>query len=230
MEASKYSLADVIKMAIESDKVDNHTALPAEIVSYDSAMQTCSASISINRVSNGEIIVLPVLSGIPVVFPRNSSAGFTFPLVKGDGVLIIFSERNLDKWKTFGPGEPPVDARKFDLSDAIAVPGLNPIAGIMVPPPVEATEVRGEKLFIGDPLQFTTPIITTGALPGTPVGKPVMVPPVQLDILNIISSLIDLVDGALYGVPGPTGGGGGVDPETATALAGLKSDLSNLMP
>lgn len=229
MVSSKYSLADVIKMAIESDKVDNHTALPAEVISFDSTLGVCSALISINRVVDDTEFEFPVLEGIPVVFPASASAGFTFTLAKGDGVLLIFSERNLDKWKSFGTGFPPVDSRFFDISGAVAIPGLNHKLSPRVPPQADATEMRGKKVFIGDPLDFITPITTTGgALVGTLAPfAPTVIPLGSLDLVTIIGTFMELMVNAAYG-GAPNTGGGGIDTETGPALTILKADLDKL--
>lgn len=227
MVSSKYSLADVIKMAIESDKVDNHTALPAEVISFDSTLGVCSALISINRVVDDTEFEFPVLEGIPVVFPASASAGFTFTLAKGDGVLLIFSERNLDKWKSFGAGFPPVDSRFFDISGAVAIPGLNHKLSPRVPPQADATEMRGKKVFIGDPLQILTPLPpAVGIDPGAGAGGGTAGVVGQLDLLGVVAALIDIVTGSTYGIPGT--GGGGISASSVTALGSIKSDLDKL--
>ena len=45
----------------------------------------------------------------------------TFPIVAGDGCLLVFSEDNLDDFLSGGDSE---DRRKHSLNDAICIPGL----------------------------------------------------------------------------------------------------------
>jgi len=232
MESKKYSLAEVIKSGINARLIDLHTALPGEVQSYNSTLQTVDVKVSIDRYINGKKVSYPILQSVPVVFPRTGKYSISFPLESGDGVLLIFNERNLDNWYGVGSGQEPIDGRKFDINDAVAIPGLFPSLGVMIPPPQQAIEIRGDKLFIGDPLGVLTPIVTTGTGPGTPAGKPVQIPLATKDLVSIISALIDLVDGAFYGIgpAGPAGGGGGIDPVSSSALQGLKADLESLKP
>lgn len=52
----------------------------------------------------------------------------TFPVKKGDTVMIVMADRSLDRWLSQGGEVTPDDRRQHDLSDAIAVPGLVPFA------------------------------------------------------------------------------------------------------
>lgn len=230
-KSSKYSLADVIMAAIDSRLINTHTAIPGEIVSYKKSEQTAQVKVAIERSIEGEVVNYPILDDLPVVFPRSSAGGILFDLLPGDGCLLVFSERNLDRWRSSGSGQPPLDGRKFDISDAMVIPGLFPTSDKATPK--GGTELRGEKIFVGNPTGVLTPIVTTGAPPGTPTGKPVSVAGESLGLVEAISALIDLVDGAYYGIAPTgsavdTGGGGGIDAASSTALQNLKADLAKL--
>lgn len=229
MQSEKYSLVDVMNLAILAGKIDQHTAIPGEVISYDPVKQTVQVKVSIDREIAGEQIAYPILDGIAVIFPRSGSHGISFPLEKGDGVILLFSERSLESWRTRGSGYPPYDSRKFDLNDAVAIPGMFPTAGLMVPPPVKATEIRGKKVFVGDPLQFITPVATVGAAPpGTlPCAVPTTIPLGQLDLVTILETFMTLMLNAAYG-GAPTTGGGGIDTQTLAALQGLITDIGKL--
>ena len=228
--SNKYTLADAILAGIKAEQLEQHTALPGEIQSYEAATQTAQVRIAIDPVKSGETVPYPILDGIPVCFPRSNGYGVTFPLAKGDSVLLVFNERNTDLWRATGAGQPPSDARRFNINDAVAIPGYFPTPGVMIPPPVEATELRGDKIFIGDPLEFTSPVITalgSGSTPGTPAL--VNIPPGQLDLLQIIEILITLVRDSFFGVtPGPSGGGGAIQEDAQDALTDLIADLRKL--
>lgn len=102
-----------------------HTCLPGRIETYEFKKQRATVKPLIKKkYLDGDIQELPVLTNVPVVFPRTKKSGITFPLVRGDGVLIAFSERALERWKSSGRDAEPGDPRKFDLSDGVAIPGL----------------------------------------------------------------------------------------------------------
>jgi len=119
------SLAYVLQTAINSVLSTVHTAFPGQVDSYD--YTTCKASIkpSLSRTyDDGTVIEPPVIPNVPVLWPRTSLGSISFPLQRGDGCLVICSERSLDEWLLKGTQQAPSDNRMFDLSDAIAIPGL----------------------------------------------------------------------------------------------------------
>ena len=119
--------SDIILSAIKSIISGMHTCLPGRIESYDYTTQKASVLPLLRDVySDGEEINMPVIIDVPVVFPAIGSVGLTFPVNAGDGVLLVFAERSLDKWLSRGGVVTPDDPRRFDLSDAIAIVGLNP--------------------------------------------------------------------------------------------------------
>jgi len=118
------TLSSALNTVFESLISDVHTALPGRIEKYEYATQKAQVKPLIKRkYLDGEVLELPVLVNVPVVFPRTKNSGITFPLTKGDGVLVIFTERALERWKSSGGDSEPGDRRKFDLSDGIAIPG-----------------------------------------------------------------------------------------------------------
>jgi len=231
MSTNQYTLTDAISLAIKSALLSTHTALPGEVQSYDTTKQSANIKISINRDIEGESVEWPILEDIPVCFPRSNGKGLSFPLASGDSVLLIFNESNLDRWRFFGPGQSPIDYRMFDINDAVVIPGFYPASGVMDPPPIDdATELRGEKIFIGDHSQSITPVSTSaGATPGTIIGAAVgtTIPSGKLDLITILETFMTLMSNCAYGLA-PTLGGGGIDLVTKIALTNLISDIGKL--
>jgi hypothetical protein len=104
-----------------------HTAMPAQVVSFDADRQTCSVQPALMRKKkDAEAQPLPVLEDVPIVYPGSGGFWLTFPLVEGAFVLLVFSERALDAWLQGGGVADPAKKRMFSLSDAFAIPGVNP--------------------------------------------------------------------------------------------------------
>lgn len=59
---------------------------------------------------------------VPVVFPSNSEYAVTFPLEKGDECLVLFSDLSIDNFWQKGNVQNPIEDRRHDLSDGIAIP------------------------------------------------------------------------------------------------------------
>lgn len=111
-----------------------HTALPAQVEKYDLNTRRASVKPLVKlRMARGASVSIPVVDNVPVVFPGSAQALIHFPLSKGDGVLLVFSESALGNFLA-GNGE-EVSAEnesRFQLTDAIAIPGLwakAPLAG-----------------------------------------------------------------------------------------------------
>jgi len=123
------TLSDAMRAAIESRLATLHTALPGKVVEYDPAKQKASVQPVIKkRYRDDTIESFPVIESVPVVFPRSGGGSLTFPVTPGDIVLLVFAERSLDKWLELGGEQEPNDFGKFQLSDAIAIPGLFPFS------------------------------------------------------------------------------------------------------
>lgn len=122
------TLTEVMKNAIDQTLTNVHTSMPGVIESYDFATGLASVKPSFKRKYAGETesTEYPVVSGVPVIFPRVANAFLRLPVAKGDNVLLVFAERSLDKWMERGGAVAPADPAKFGLNDAVAIPGLYP--------------------------------------------------------------------------------------------------------
>ncbi len=147
------TLNKAIHSVVEYRLSNLHTCLPGRVEKYDPETQKADVKPLLKRkFKDNTEIELPVIVNVPVVFPRSGGGSLTFPVVKGDGVLLLFSERSLDRWLSAGGDVAPDDRRKFDLSDAIAIPGLNPFTmNNLDPDGVNATLIFGDGKFVINP-------------------------------------------------------------------------------
>ena len=118
------SLESVLATAIDTHLKDVHTMLPGQIINFDPVEQLADIQLQLKRNVDGELINLPVLSKVPIRFLKSGDFTITFPLKEGDEVALYFIERSIDNWLEDGGIQSPNDTRKFDLSDAFAVPIL----------------------------------------------------------------------------------------------------------
>ncbi len=103
---------------------DIHTAVPATIVSYDPAKgQATVKPVMKFTTKGGKIMDYPQISGVPVLFQQHmgQKATIGFPVKPGDGCLLVISEQSLDYWMY---GQETGTNLKFDLTNAVAIPGL----------------------------------------------------------------------------------------------------------
>jgi hypothetical protein len=119
------TLQDVLESSIASIIGQLHTCFPASIETYDESKSMASVQPLISRkYDGGDIVDFPVIPNVPVVWMRTTLGSVSFPLSRGDGVLVLCAERSLDEWLSKGLKVAPEDKRRYALIDAIVIPGL----------------------------------------------------------------------------------------------------------
>lgn len=126
-------LAEVIKVAMESFGRAMHVAMPGVVETYDAAEQKAHVKPQVQRLTidpdgNEELLELPVVPNVPVVFPRGGGCFVSFPLAAGDQVILLVCDRELNTWKSNGGDAQPADPRSHSLPDAVAIPGGYPFS------------------------------------------------------------------------------------------------------
>ena len=102
-----------------------NTAIPGVITKYDAGTKKAEVKPLIKETFwNGEVLSMPVIVNTPVIFPATQRGGIIFDLQAGDTVLIIFSQKSMERWLASGKEVEEGVARHFDLTDGIAIPGL----------------------------------------------------------------------------------------------------------
>lgn len=120
-------ISETINKMVRNALSEVHTAIPAKIQKYDYKTHKAEVKPVIRRkLASGEILEIPVITGVPVMFQRSDNFIMHYPIKQGDYVLLIFAERSLDNWLSDGVENAPDDIRRFHISDAIAIPGIAP--------------------------------------------------------------------------------------------------------
>ena len=124
-EETEKKLSVIMAQAIEKRMSNVHTCMPGKIQTYDAATQTATVIPQFIRTySNGDVVALPVISKVPVMFPRTKSAWIKLPVKPGDSVMLHFAERSIERWLDKNEPVDPQSGNRFDINDAIAVPGF----------------------------------------------------------------------------------------------------------
>lgn len=174
-----------------------------EIVSFDSAKKTAEIKILIKKLINGNYVSYPAFVDVPVFTLQGGGGSIQMPIAAGDQCLVVFSDNNFDTWFSTGNESNPFDNRSHDLSDAIAIVGLNSLRSNLENYP--ANEVR---------LNYNNTRLAIKS------GK--------LNLQNTTTSLLQILTDLINGIQGATVSGNPVTDTTgkiATALIGLNSLL-----
>ena len=174
------SQEDVLAEWMRAGKATIHTCFPAVIVVYDPALQKATIQ-PVLRCRIDDVLLdverpdaspaLPI-HNVPIVWPSGNDVvgqwSIHGPLAPGDPVWVVIAERSTDIWRTTGaPDVAPLDARRFDLSDAFAIPGGRHFAPTPSGPlPITATDVLalvvgGTLVKLGDGPLAINPLLLT---------------------------------------------------------------------
>lgn len=116
------TLEELLDQVMTSRLQSVYTSLPGRVLSFSAASSTCAVQPFPAIYQDGEAVDLPVLHSVPVGFPSGGGASVTYPLESGDIVLLIFASAPLGRYRSDGAEGDPSDMRRFDLSDAWALP------------------------------------------------------------------------------------------------------------
>lgn len=127
MNTPALKFQQAIARMIENRVSSIHTSIPAVVESYDYKSQTAEVTPAVKRLlANGDIITLPKIVEVPVLFPSSGDALIHWPITRGDTVLLVFSERQIDEFVRSGKISKPSQTRKHSLTDAVAISGILP--------------------------------------------------------------------------------------------------------
>lgn len=129
-------LEDIIDAGLGSALDQVYTAQPATVISFDKTQLTVSVQPLfkerfVNEDDEVAFRTRPVIPGVPVCFQGAGDYRATFPVKKGDTVLLVHLIQAKDAWQ-FAKNSTPVeisDVRRHDITDCVAIPGVLSKAG-----------------------------------------------------------------------------------------------------
>ena len=158
----KLQLTDILNSAIDEALSNLHTATIAKVTAVQA--KTISVQPVINRVVDGKSIKLPQFTKVPPLFMQGGGSYTAHPIAVGDYCLLILTERCFDRWYSGSDFQDPAEFRMHDYSDAIAVVGINPLAGALtIPSVIQQTgdaNADGDHTHQGDTTQIGNLTIT----------------------------------------------------------------------
>lgn len=101
--------------------------IPGVIQQYDPKTNTASIQPAIreeivNEDNTVQYMNLPILVNVPIIFPSCSIGSIKLLLKQGDECLVLFSDLSIDNFWKYANVQNPIEVRRHDLSDGIAIP------------------------------------------------------------------------------------------------------------
>ncbi len=154
------SFQELLRLAVDFETSELHVCMPGKVESYDSSTGLASVKPTLSRRMRGaeEAVEYPVIPRVPVVQPRTQAAQIHMPISKGDLVLLVFADRNIENWLDSDGSEAREvnDVRRHALSDAYAIPGGFPSRkppNVTFPEALTLQVGQGTPIYIGNDLQ-----------------------------------------------------------------------------
>lgn len=121
-------LAEVLAILKQDIFASMNCVKVGQIQSFDVAKHTAQVQILFKRMlPDGTTASCPLLIDVPVVTLQGGGGALQFPIAAGDQCLLFFSDRRIDEWLQNGTEATPGSPRLHDMSDAIALVGVNAI-------------------------------------------------------------------------------------------------------
>lgn len=137
------NLAAALRVALHENMKRINSAMPGEIVEYDDTTRLATVRGSLRMLlKNGEQVQRPVVRNAPVWFPEAGGYSIRYPLTAGDSVLLLFSQRGLDEWRSSHAESAPGIGPILSYRDALVLAGFGS-AGDSAPAVEDALVLNG---------------------------------------------------------------------------------------
>ena len=162
------TLQQVLSEVANSIKVSLHCVKIGEIVEFNKEKQTARVKVLHIQDENYNTrlekeLEYPLLGDVPVVIMGGGGTYISHPISQGDQCLLLFCDYMIDGWWVTGEAKPSFVPRKHDLSDAIAIVGLNatPNAIQNYSDYLRLQYNENSSIVIGNTIKLDNPIVET---------------------------------------------------------------------
>lgn len=196
-----------------------HCVKIGSIKSYDGETHTAQVQIVFKRVlPNKDAVDYPLLIDVPVFTLQGGGAALQVPVSAGDPCILLFSDRQMDEWYQDGGQSAPGTPRLHDMSDAIALVGINPVNGNL---PSTASD-KAILSYKGNSVELDAThlnLVSTGGAELDLIGQIATLKNTTTTLLTLLNGLITVMEGLQ--VNGPI-------PLTAASIASLEAYKTTL--
>ncbi len=171
---------------------------------------------------NGDIQSYKPLVDCPVFTLQGGGGAIQFPISAGDQCLVLFSDRRIDEWYQNGSESAPGDPRLHDLSDGIALVGINALNSTLAPTPTDRVILS----YGGSQFELTATgwnFVGTGSAEIDLSGAIVTIKNNVTTLLTLMNQLITVIEAIQVTGPLP------LTPASIAALEAQKLQLATLL-
>ena len=130
-EVAKEHIGRTVRFIVEALLKEIHTAIPGLIETYDRRRRIARVQPALDLVmTDGAVHPRALVVNVPVLWLAPSGYAIHGPLVRGEPVMLLCSERDIARFKASRRRAIPEDPRCFSLIDAVAIAGFGPAGEI----------------------------------------------------------------------------------------------------
>lgn len=194
-----------------------------QVTAFDGAKKTATVQILFKRLlPDGTAVPYKVLLDCPVFTLQGGGGFLQMPIAAGDQCILLFSDRCIDAWYQNGTQAIPPSTRMHDMSDAIALVGINALNSTLPTYPTNKVVLS----YMGSKFELTATgwnFVGTGSAEIDLSGAIVTIKNNVTTLLTLLNGLITVIEGLQVNGPIPLTGA------SIAALEAYKLQLATLL-
>lgn len=121
IEKSSIDFSDAMEIAQNAIMTRLNCHNVGKIIEFDSATQTCTVQLMVQKQFYNEIITPAPITNVPLIIYGAGNSFITLPDPVGSNCLLMFLDRNTDKFLETGEMYTPQTTRTHDFTDCVAI-------------------------------------------------------------------------------------------------------------
>ena len=115
-----------MRQAVDDPLSQLNTAMPGIVTEVNETKRTVNVQTQFKRRYRDETepVDMGIIPNVPIMDFGAGEASIHIPVAVGDSVQLLFNQRSIDKWLEQGKPSDPGFIHRFELKDAVAIPGL----------------------------------------------------------------------------------------------------------
>ena len=205
-----------------------------KIIEYDSATQTCTVQMMIQKQFYKQTITPAPITNVPLIMYGTSAAQITLPNPVGSICLLMFLDRNADSFMRTGEMYVPETTRTHDFTDCVAITTFSTLNNPIQNYDNEAISIIYNKIIeevayfsviknYADSILLKTKNETADTYAQIEITDKISIKNSTTDLLTVLNGLIDVIK-KLQTTMGYT-----FNPESKTALENYKTTIGTLL-
>lgn len=122
------SLNDVLVQAMRQNAISINKVSIGFIVDFDHTKLSASVQVGVEtKLNDGRVLSPPpIIENVPVLFQNTATMSMTFKISKGDTVLLLFFDKNVENFLLNGNIAPPAGNELHSINQAVCIPNIMP--------------------------------------------------------------------------------------------------------